>query len=89
MPVLADAAPFAVVTTDVVLDEDAVAFGHAVQLLELASRGGDGADVLVAHDHRIVEGRLGVHLDVRAADAGDLDLEQGGVVGQLRASGAL
>jgi hypothetical protein len=83
VPVFADAAPFAVVTADVVLDEDAVSFGNAVQPLELLPRHRNGADVLVAHDHRVVEGWLGVHLHVRATDSGDLDLEQGGVVGQL------
>jgi hypothetical protein len=66
-----------------VLDEHTVAFGHPVQLLELLPRDRDGADVLVAHDHRIGERRFGIHLDVCAADAGDFDLEQGCIVGQL------
>ena len=42
------------------------------------------ADVLVAHDHRVGERRLRVHLHVGAADPGDLDLEQGPVVGDVR-----
>ena len=58
MPVLADAAPLAVVAADVVLDEDAIAFDDAVQPLELLTRHRDGADVLVTHDHRAVERRL-------------------------------
>src|SRR6185312_8534196 len=56
----------------------------AVKLLELLAGDGDGADVLVAHDHRIVERRLRVHLHVGAADACHLDLQQRGVVRQLR-----
>jgi len=80
--VLTDAAPFAVETPDVMLDEDAVAFLHAVQALELLPCHRDGADVLVPHDHRVVERRLRVHLHVCAADACHLDLQQGGIVGQ-------
>jgi hypothetical protein len=81
--VFADATPLAVVTTDVVFDEDAVTFGDAVQLLELLPRHRDGADVLVSHDDRRVERRCAVHLYVRPADARDLDPQQGGVICQL------
>jgi hypothetical protein len=62
------------------LDEDAVPLGDAVKLLELRTRDGDGADVLVAHDHRIAERRLRIHLHVGAADTCHLDLHQRGVI---------
>src|SRR6266704_1323737 len=53
--VLAQVAPLALAAHDVVLDEHEVAFHEAFAPGELATRLGDGADVLVAHDH----GRVG------------------------------
>jgi hypothetical protein len=46
-----------VVAADVVLDEDPVALADVVPLDEVASGPGDDADVLVAHDDRVGEGR--------------------------------
>jgi hypothetical protein len=66
-----------------VLHEDPVTLAQAVDLLPLRAGLLDDADVLVAHDHRRVDGGLAVQLDVGAADAGDLDPEQRGVVRDL------
>jgi hypothetical protein len=38
----------------------------------------------VTHDHRLVDRGLPVELDVGPADAGDLDLQQRGVVRDVR-----
>lgn len=66
------------------LDEDSIAFTHAMQPGEFLPDRGNGADVLVPpHDHRFVERRFGVHLDIRAADPCDLDFQKRGIIGQF------
>jgi len=67
-----------------VLDEHEVAFLEALAAGELAARPGDGADVLVAHDHGSVRRRRLVQLDVGSADPGDLHLHQGAVLRDVR-----
>src|SRR5262249_44654764 len=57
--VLAEMAPLALATGDVVLDEYQVALLETLAPGELAARLGDDADVLVAHDHRTL-GRWGL-----------------------------
>ncbi len=86
MAILADAAPLAVEAPHIVLDEDAVTLGETVPLLEPVTRVSDDADVLVAHDHGPADhgGRIGVHLHVGAADAGDFHLQERGVGIDLR-----
>ena len=82
--VLAEMAPLALAAGDIVLDEDEIAFLEALAAGELAAGLGDGADVLVAHDHRRRRRRMLVELDVGAADAGDLDLHQRGILRNVR-----
>src|SRR5262249_12037992 len=63
--------------------EDEVAFLEALAPGELAAGPGDDADILVAHDHGSGGGRVRVQLDVGAADAGDLHLQEGAVLGDV------
>src|SRR5205823_10004334 len=56
----------------------------ALPICELAAPPGDGADVLVAHDHRGARRRGLVELDVGAADPGDLHPQEGAVLGDVR-----
>ena len=65
------------------LDEDQVAFLDFFAPLELISRLGDVADVLVTHDDRISDRRFCIELDVRAADTGDFHLDQRTVIRNL------
>jgi hypothetical protein len=58
------------------LDENQVALAEPFALGEFAAGLGDGADILVPHDHRRVRRRMLVELDVGAADAADLHLHQ-------------
>ena len=74
--VLALVAPLALAAHHVVLEEDEIAFLEALAARELGAALGDVADVLVAHDGGLVGRRLLVEAHVRAADAGDLHLEQ-------------
>src|SRR5258705_213402 len=82
--VLAEVAPLAFAAGDVVLDEYQIAFLKPLAPGELAPRLGDGADILVAHDHRALGRRRLVKLDIGSADSGDLHLHQGGVVRDIR-----
>jgi hypothetical protein len=82
--VLPETAPLAPGARDVVLDEDAVSLRETLALGEGPPGPGDDADVLVPHDDRVAERRCGVHLDVGAADASDLNLEQRTVVRDIR-----
>ena len=84
MPVLPGMAPLALAAAHVVLDEDEVAFLEALAVRELAAGLGDSADVLVAHDGGLVVRRVCVELDVGAADAGDLHLQQRAVGRHVR-----
>ena len=76
MAILAEMAPLAFAAHHVVLDEHQVAFLETLAPRELAARLRDGADVLVAHDHRGVGRRMRIELDVGAADAADLHLHE-------------
>src|ERR1700733_4932918 len=51
VPVLAGMAPFALATTDIVLDKDEIAFLKSLATAEFPAGLGDDADILVAHDH--------------------------------------
>ena len=65
------------------LDENPVAFRNALARQELASGLVDNADILVTHDDVVRNRRLGVELDIGAADAGDLHLQQRAVFGDI------
>ena len=82
--ILAGVAPLALAAHHVVLDEDEVALLEALAVGELAAGLGDKADVLVAHDGGLVVRRMRVELDVGAADAGDLHLQQRAVRRNVR-----
>ncbi len=82
--ILAQMAPLAPAAHDVVLDEHQIAFLEALAPGELAARLGDGADVLVAHDHRCIGRRRLVQLDVGPADPGDLHLHERAVLRDIR-----
>ena len=84
MAILAGVAPFALAAHDIVLDEDEIAFLEALAAGELATGLGDVADVLVTHDDGRRSRRMGVELDVGAADARDFHLHQRRVVGDIR-----
>src|SRR5262249_9756046 len=62
--VLAEMTPLALAAGDVVLHEHQVALLEALAPGEFAARLGDGADVLVAHDHRSLRRRGLVDLDL-------------------------
>jgi hypothetical protein len=66
------------------LDENEIAFLETLAAGELFAGLGDIADILVAHDRGLVIWRMRVKLDVSAADAGHFNLEQGGVVRDVR-----
>ena len=74
--ILALVAPLALEARHVVLDEHEIAFLDLLAFLELLAGLGNVADVLVPHDDRFGDRRLCVELDVGAADAGDLHLQQ-------------
>src|SRR5271169_4942287 len=84
MPVLPTVAPFAFAATDIVLDKDEVALFESFASREFPAGLGDGADILVAHDHRRARRRVLVKLDVSAADATDLHLQKGRILGNIR-----
>ena len=83
MTVLAEMAPLAFTTTDVVLDENQVAFAEALAAREFAAGLGDVTDVLVAHDHGAWRRRSLVELDVGSANARDFHFEQSAIGGNL------
>jgi hypothetical protein len=73
-------APLAPEAPDVVLDEHPVAVDETVPLGESTSGALDHADVFVPHDDGIRVRRFAVHLNVGAADPGDLDAKECAVV---------
>ena len=66
------------------LDEDEIAFLETLAAGEFAAGLGDGADILMPHDHRRGGRRMLVELDVGAADAADLHLHQRRVLRDVR-----
>ena len=80
MAILAEMTPLALAAHHIVLDEDEVAFLETLAARELAARLGHETDVLVAHDGGLVVRRVLVELDVGAADAADLHLQQCGIL---------
>jgi hypothetical protein len=84
MAVLPLVAPLALAAHHIVLDEDQIAFLEALAARKLASRLGDVADILMAHDGRRIVRRRLVELHVGAADAGDFHLQKRRVVRDLR-----
>ena len=76
MAILTGMAPFALAAAHVVLDENEVALLEALAVGELAAGLGDVSNILVAHDGGLVVRRVRVELDVGAADAGHLHLQQ-------------
>ncbi len=65
-------------------DEDEVTLLDFLAFLELFARLGDVPDVLVPHDHGILDRRVCVELHIGAADARDLDFQQRAVIGDIR-----
>ena len=80
MAILARVAMLALAAHDIVLHEDQVAFLEALAAGEFLAALGDVADVLVAHDAGGGHRGMCVELHIRAADARDFHLHEGGVV---------
>src|SRR5215467_8574569 len=84
MPIFAEVAPLALAAHDIVFQEYEVAFFETLTARKLAARACNNANVLVPHNHRSSRRRLFVHLDVSAANPGDLHFEQRAIAWDFR-----